>query len=144
MGFSGHALWERIALLKKIVGIPVVGNGDITTPQKGLDMFSRTGCDSIMIGRGAYGSPWIFQHIKLLMAGKKITPITVKERLQTALLHLKEYQRVYGEERAAREMKKHLAVYTRGIEKGAVLRNRIFGAKNIAEMKAAVRQIFTP
>ena len=142
MAFTGHALWERIALLKKTVSIPVIGNGDIIMPQDGLNMFSQTGCDSIMIGRGAYGNPWIFQQIKQLLAGKEINLVSSEDKLQTALIHLKGYKRVYGEKRAAREMKKHLAQYTRGMENGAIVRDTIFRAKSTDEMKGALNRAF--
>lgn len=135
MAFTGHALWDRITLLKTTVTIPVIGNGDITTPKDGLDMFSQTGCDSIMIGRGAYGNPWIFQQIKQLLTGKKIVPVSLEDKLQTALVHLKEYKCVYGEKRAAKEMKKHLAEYTRGMANGSTVRNTLFRAKSTGEMK---------
>lgn len=142
MAYSDHSFWERIALLKNSVNIPIIGNGDIVTPKDGIDMSSQTGCDSIMIGRGAYGNPWIFQQIKLLLAGKEISPVSSEERLQTVVLYLKEYRRVYGEERAAKEMKKHLAPYTRGMVHGAVIRNSIFRAKSTAEMEDILRQVF--
>ena len=142
MAFSGHSFWERIALLKNSVTIPVIGNGDIVTPQDGLDMFSQTGCDSIMIGRGAYGNPWIFQQIKQIWAGEEIVPIPYEQKLKTALVHLKNYTRLYGEPRASREMKKHLARYSSGIPDAATIRNNIFRAKNTAEMEHFLNQAF--
>ena len=143
MAFSGHALWERIALLKKNIRIPVIGNGDIITPEDGLNMFSQTGCDSIMIGRGAYGNPWIFQHIKQLLTGKEIGPVSLEDKRQTAALHLREYRRVYGEKRAGKEMKKHLAQYTRGMVNGATVRDTIFRANSTDEMEEALNRVLT-
>lgn len=142
MAFSGNALWERIALLKKTVSIPVIGNGDIITPKDGLDMFSQTGCDSIMIGRGAYGNPWIFQQINKLAKGDDVARVSHEDKIKTALIHLKEYKRVYGEKRAAREMKKHLAQYTRGMVNGATVRDTIFRARATAEMEDVLHQAF--
>lgn len=142
MAFSGHSLWERIALLKKTVSIPVIGNGDITMPEHALDMFSQTGCDSIMIGRGAYGNPWIFQQMKQLLAGKVRDPVSLEDKVNTALLHLCEYKRVYGEKRAAKEMKKHLAQYTKGMVNGATIRNTIFRANSTDEMTDALNRAF--
>lgn len=140
MAFSGHSLWERITLLKNSVTIPVIGNGDIVTPKDGLDMFSQTGCDSIMIGRGAYGNPWIFQQIKQLIAGGEIVLIPYEQKLKTALMHLKNYKHLYGESRAAREMKKHIARYIRGIPNAATMRNNIFRARSTAEMENILNQ----
>ena len=140
MAFTGHSLWERITLLKNSVTIPVIGNGDIVTPKDGLDMFSQTGCDSIMIGRGAYGNPWIFQQIKQLIAGEEIVQIPYEQKLMTALMHLKNYKHLYGESRAAREMKKHIARYIRAIPNAATMRNNIFRARGTAEMEHILNQ----
>ena len=140
MAFTGHSLWERITLLKNSVTIPVIGNGDIVTPKDGLDMFSQTGCDSIMIGRGAYGNPWIFQQIKQLITGGEFVHIPYEQKLKTALMHLKNYKHLYGESRAAREMKKHIARYIRGIPNAATMRNNVFRARSTAEMGNILNQ----
>ncbi len=143
MAFSGHSYWERITKVKNTVSIPVIGNGDIVTPQDGCDMFTRTGCDSIMIGRGVYGNPWIFGQIKQLLAGGKTTPPSQKDKLMTALDHLDAYIRLYGDLRAAKEMKKHIAWYIRGILGASTIRNNIFRATSTAELKNVLQQILS-
>ena len=142
MGFSGSALWERIARVKESVRVPVIGNGDITAPRDAAEMRSQTGCDSVMIGRGTYGNPWLFRQILQLFRGEEPSAVSAAERTDTALWHLREYRRVYGEARTAREMKKHLAAYTRGIENGAALRNRLFRAESTAELEFAIAEAF--
>ena len=88
MRFSGHSLWERIALVKKAVSIPVVGNGDIGTPEDAVRMKHETGCDGLMVGRGALGTPWIFRQIKQAIAKTAIEEIGLAERYTTAINHI--------------------------------------------------------
>ncbi|MBD3319893.1 MAG: tRNA dihydrouridine synthase DusB [Chitinivibrionales bacterium] len=135
MGFSGHSFWERIAEVKNAVSIPVVGNGDIQTPEDGLSMFEQTGCDSIMIGRAAYGNPWIFSMTRAALTGKAIAPVSQKDKIQAAAQHLDLYIQAHGECRAAREMKKHIAWYLKGIPGAAELRRSIFQSRSTDELR---------
>ncbi len=140
MGFTGHSFWDRISLVKKSVTIPVIGNGDIVTPEDGLNMFSQTGCDSIMIGRATYGNPWIFRQIKDLHAKKNVVPVTKKEKAKTALYHLNEYRRIHGDLRAGKEMKKCVSWYVRGEVGATALRDKIFRSNNVEELDEIVRK----
>jgi nifR3 family TIM-barrel protein len=142
MGFTGHSYWDRISLVKKAVTIPVIGNGDIVTPEDGLKMFSQTGCDSIMIGRATYGNPWIFRKIKEMRERKTVTSVTKKEKYNTVLHHLNEYRHTHGDLRAVKEMKKFISWYLRGEPGAAVLRDKIFRAKNIEELEEIAKIIF--
>jgi tRNA-dihydrouridine synthase B len=141
MGFSGHSYWERIAVVKESVKVPVVGNGDILSEQDAQEMFSQTGCDSVMIGRGAMGNPWIFSRIKALLSHKPVQMPTVKERIETALEHIHRYKKIYGEKKAAAEMKKHTSWYIRGLPGASGLRARIFRAKATGEITAALEEL---
>jgi tRNA-dihydrouridine synthase B len=142
MGFSGHSLWERISLVKQQVSIPVIGNGDIIQPSHGLQMFSETGCNSIMIGRAAMGNPWLFMQIKAYMNGTPILQITPKIKLDTALLHLHEYEQVHGKKRASCEMKKHLAWYIAKIPGASGYRNQIFRNSSTETFKEILQAAF--
>ncbi|MCP4240497.1 MAG: tRNA dihydrouridine synthase DusB, partial [bacterium] len=113
-GYSGEAKWERIRMVKEAVTIPVIGNGDVTSAEKAKQMFEETGCDSIMLARASYGNPWIFGQIKSYLAGKGIPEISREEKLATAFEHFTSYEEFYGEARAVKEMKKHLAWYLKG------------------------------
>ena len=141
MGFSGHSYWERIAVVKKSVKVPVVGNGDILSEQDAQEMFSQTGCDSVMIGRGAMGNPWIFSRIKALLSNKPVQKPTVNERIETAFEHIRRYKKLYGEKKAAAEMKKHAAWYIRGLAGASGLRAKIFRAKTTGEITAALQEL---
>jgi tRNA-dihydrouridine synthase B len=141
MGFSGHSYWERIAVVKKSVKVPVVGNGDILLEQDAQEMFSQTGCDAVMIGRGAMGNPWIFSRIKALLSHKPEQKPTVKERIETALEHIHRYKKLYGEKKAAAEMKKHASWYIRGLPGASGKRARIFRAKTTGEIAAALEEL---
>jgi tRNA-dihydrouridine synthase B len=143
MGFSGHSYWERIAVVKKAVKVPVVGNGDILSEQDAQDMFSQTGCDSVMIGRGAMGNPWIFSRTKALMSGKPVQMPSSQERIETALDHIQRYKTMYGEKKTAGEMKKHVSWYVRGLPGASGLRARIFRVKTTGEITAALEELLS-
>ena len=141
MGFSGRALWERIALVKKAVDIPVIGNGDVDSPEAARALFERSGCDSVMVGRAAMGAPWIFSRIRsYLDHGVAATP-SIGYRMRIARLHLERYLVVYGEDRTLREMKKHLAWYTRGVSGASKLRDALFRAESTQCFEEILHQV---
>lgn len=140
MGFSGHSYWERIAEVKKVLSIPVIGNGDIVTASDALEMFRSTGCDSVMIGRGAFGNPWIFSQVKRSLEGREELAVTPEMKIETALRHIASYKEIYGEARAYREMKKHTARYVKGLPGVSAIRDRIFRAGSTDELIAVLRE----
>lgn len=142
MGFSGHSMWERIAEVKKNVRVPVIGNGDIHTPEDALEMFAQTGCDSIMIGRAALGNPWIFRQVRQYLSLGTIAPVTVQERLSTVLEHIRAFCAVHGEKRAIGELKKHVGWYIKGVSQAADFRNRVFRAETIQTLESVVHEAF--
>lgn len=142
MGFSGHSSWERIALVKASVAIPVIGNGDVTSGADALAMKTQTGCDGIMIGRAAYGNPWIFAEVKAALSGTPAYRPSHAERRATVLRHIALFRDQYGEVRAVREMKKHVSWYIKGMPGAARRRDRIFRASATAELETVANEIF--
>jgi tRNA-dihydrouridine synthase B len=134
MGFTGHSFWDRIAAVKQAVSIPVIGNGDILSPEDALQMINETGCDALMIGRGTYGNPWLFNHIKNTLDNKPLLQIGTKERKAMALTHLELFKEQCGEIRASKEMKKHLAWYIKGMPDATILRDQVFRSEDYATL----------
>ncbi|MDR2728348.1 MAG: tRNA dihydrouridine synthase DusB [Chitinispirillales bacterium] len=141
MMFTGRSFWERIAIVKKCVSIPVIGNGDVTDGKNALKMFDETGCNAIMIGRGAYGNPWIFAEIKAALNGETYTLPSMRERLQTVIEHIQMFREINGERRTCGEMKKHAAWYLKGCAGASAARQRIFSAESSAEIENVINSL---
>ncbi len=141
--YSGAADWDIIRRVKEAVSIPVIGNGDITSPLKAVQMLEQTGCDGIMIGRGAQGNPWIFSQItEYLETGKAPegpSPAEVKRMIQK---HAGLLQEVKGEYTAVREMRKHISWYTAGYPHSARFRGMINTMETMEELLKGLEQIF--
>ncbi|MFW5775578.1 MAG: tRNA dihydrouridine synthase DusB [Chitinivibrionales bacterium] len=142
MGFSGHSYWERIAKVKQAISIPVIGNGDIESAKDALAMFEQTGCDSIMIGRAAYGNPWVFRQIRQAMDGDLVEPFSQKLKYHYASRHLTLYTEIHGEKKASKEMKKHLAWYVKGMPAAGGLRKDFFSSGSTKELQAILDRYF--
>ena len=139
-GYSGNADWSVIADAKRAVSIPVIGNGDVRSPADAKRMLDETGCDAVMIGRGALGNPWIFQRTAhFLETGELLPEPTYAERIETAREHLRLMVELYGEDRAVREMRGQIAWYIKGMPGISRLRRLAAQAASLAEMKDALR-----
>ena len=141
--FSDHADWQRIQELKNIVMLPVIGSGDIFSGQDVVDMLTQTGCDGVMIARGAMGNPWIFREAKESLAGTPPTAPSRKERHDTALSHLEQLCEHLGEQTAIAEMRKHLSWYVKGLSGAARFRSSANAIGEIGELRRAINDFFT-
>lgn len=128
--------------LKKSVKIPVIGNGDILTGQDAIRMFEETGCDAVMIGRGARGNPWIFSQVSRYLKDKTVlAPPTTKEICDMILRHAKMLIEAKGEYTGIREMRKHFAWYTAGMKHSAALRGRVNQVEHFEELEQLVDMV---
>ncbi len=125
-GYKGQAEYDTIAAVKAAVKVPVVANGDITSPEKARDVLAATGADAIMIGRAAQGRPWIFREIgHFLATGEHLAPPLVAEVRRLLLDHLQDHYSLYGELTGVRCARKHIAWYLRALPGGEALRAHI-------------------
>jgi len=138
--FKGHSDWEQLKQLKaSLPGIPVIGSGDLFTASDVLQMLSESGCDGVMIARGALGNPFIFRQVKaLLNEGHTGLPVPDTEILATAMKHLELAIRLKGERRGCIEMRKLFCAYTRGLAHSAVIRQQIVFASDYETYKQLV------
>lgn len=140
--YSGEADWDIIRQVKEAVSIPVIGNGDVTTPEKAEELVQTTGCDGIMIARGAQGNPWIFSE----MIGKEKNGVTPprpdKEAIRNMILRHSKLQIQYrGEFAGMREMRKHVAWYTKGLTGAADLRRRVNETETLDELMMLLEEL---
>jgi len=142
MMFTGHSFWERIAIVKKAVSIPVIGNGDITSGEKAVKMLAETGCDALMIGRASFGNPWIFAEVKAALQGVDYAPPSFTERRDVVVDHIRTFRAAHGEHRACGEMKKCASWYLKGFAGAGAARSRIFAAASSAEIEGIVGDFF--
>jgi tRNA-dihydrouridine synthase B len=133
--FSGHADWDEIARVVEALSIPVIGNGDIHSAEDVRRMREHTRCSAVMIGRGAFGNPWIFRNAHALLEGDLPAPApTASERFSVALEHAHLALRLQGDSRkTVLEFRKHLGWYTRGLPASSALRERLFQVESMAQ-----------
>ena len=141
--YSGKADWDIIRQVKEAVKIPVIGNGDVDSPQKAKELLEQTGCDGIMVGRGARGNPWIFREIKAYLEKGELIPRPSKDEIKSMMLRHARMQIEYkGTYTGIREMRKHISWYTAGFSGSAKLRGAINLVETYEELEQLLEQRF--
>ena len=138
--YSGTADWDIIAQVKQAVKIPVIGNGDVVDAASALRLFEQTGCDGIMVGRGAQGNPWIFREILAALEDREIPARPNRRGLYEMIVRHAQLSCTYkGEYITVREMRKHLAWYTTGLPHAAALRRQINSMETMEELMEGMK-----
>lgn len=141
-GYSGTADWEAIAEIVKAVNIPIIGNGDLTSPQDALARMQKYGVAGVMIGRAAMGNPWMLRNTAALLAeGERLPDPTVAEKVRVALQHVAKLVEAKGERWGVVEARKHLSWYLGGVYGAAEARAALNKAATVAEMAAIMEGI---
>ncbi len=140
--YSGKADWSQIAAVKQAVSIPVIGNGDVTDGQSAMAIMEQTGCDFVMIGRGALGNPWIFRQAVSAWRGEDApAPPTLEERKAVMKRHFRDMSALKGDYVAVREMRKHVGWYLKGQPGSAAFRGRVNQIDDAEELMKAIDEL---
>ena len=142
--YTGEADWTLIGKIKNNprIHIPIIGNGDVASPEKAKEMFDRYGVDAIMIGRATYGRPWIFKEIKhYLQTGVLMLPPSVPERVEIAKRHLKKSVEIKGDRTGILEMRRHLSSYFKGLPNFKETRMKLVTLNQVDELIAVLDSI---
>ncbi|TGU71601.1 tRNA dihydrouridine synthase DusB [Geomonas terrae] len=140
--FEGTANWDKIGELKSTLTIPVIGSGDLFSAVDVVRMLEMTGCDAVMVARGAMGNPWLFREALALLAGEEPVPPTVAERLALARRHFELFAEFAGGRVALMEMRKHLSWYSKGLPGAAQFRAAVNRIETAAELVGAMEEFF--
>ncbi|HEX5761315.1 MAG TPA: tRNA dihydrouridine synthase DusB [Thermoanaerobaculia bacterium] len=140
--FDGEADWSHLARLKETLGVPVIGNGDVREPEDALRMLEQTGCDGVMIGRGATRNPWLFRQIAARMSGGRFTEPTLDDRRELILAHFRLVAAREPSTYALHKLRKFTGWYTHGLPHGRQLRQAINQLPDVPSFLAAVEDFF--
>ena len=133
-GYSGKADWNIIKEVKENVSIPVIGNGDIKSPEDAKRMLEETKCDAVMIGRGVLGNPWLIKNIVNYLDGKEVIDVSIVDRIDMCLKHLKLLDSLKNEKLACLEIRNHISWYFKGIKGANELKNNVYQTTNIHDI----------
>ena len=137
--YTGKARIEYIKMVKEAVKIPVIGNGDIKSIDDAIEMFEKTNCDAVMIGRGALGNPWLFKQIDhYLKTGERLEDPTVFERLDMCIRHARELCKIMEEKVAIKEMRTHACYYIKGLPNSCLLKNEINKIEDLSGFESLI------
>lgn len=133
-GYSGKADWNIIKEVKENVLIPVIGNGDVKTPEDVVNMLNFTGCDAVMIGRGILGNPWLIKNSINVLEGRGCEVVTAIDRVNMCLKHLEYLKDLKNEKTACLEIRNHIGWYFKGLKDANVLKNKIYQTSSIHDI----------
>ena len=133
-GYSGKADWNIIKQVKDAVAIPVIGNGDIKTPEDAKNMLDSTGCDAVMIGRGVLGNPWLIKNTINYLENKPLIDVSVSDRVDMCLKHLSYLEELKNEKLACLEIRNHIGWYFKGIKSANELKNKVYQTTSIRDI----------
>lgn len=133
-GYSGKADWNIIKEVKENVSIPVIGNGDIKSPEDAKRMLEETKCDAVMIGRGVLGNPWLIKNIVNYLDGKEVIDVSIVDRIDMCLKHLKLLDFLKNEKLACLEIRNHISWYFKGIKGANELKNKVYQTTSIHDI----------
>ena len=140
--YTGKADWDIIKKVKEEVSIPVIGNGDIKTPEDAKKILEYTHCDGIMIGRGVLGNPWLIEQIQTYLENGSVREIKNEERMEIIFKHIDLEVKEKGENVGIKEMRKHICYYLKGLPMASEIRNRINKLETEKEVKETLKEYF--